>query len=46
MLNLDNRGNFMCCEEIENVEQAVLNNGFAKELYLKRVSILRRIKRS
>ena len=36
---LDNRGNFMCCEEIENVEQAVLNNGFAKELYLKRVPI-------
>lgn len=36
---LDNRGNFMCCEEIENVEQAVLNNGFAKELYLKRVLI-------
>lgn len=36
---LDNRGNFMCCEEIENIEQAVLNNGFPKELYLKRVSI-------
>ena len=36
---LDNRGNFMCCEEIENVEQAVLNNGFPKEFYPKRVPI-------
>ena len=36
---LDNRGNFMCCEEIESVEKAVLNNGFPKEFYPKRVYI-------
>ena len=36
---LDNRGNFMCCEEIESVEKAVLNNGFPKKIYRKRVLI-------
>ena len=36
---LDNRGNFMCCEEIENIEKAVINNGFVKKVYRPNIQI-------
>ena len=36
---LDNRGNFMCCEEIEDIEKAVINNGFVKKIYRPNIQI-------
>ena len=29
----------MCCEEIENIEKAVINNGFVKKIYRPNIQI-------